>query len=169
MTASKQEPIIRVAVESDFAAIREVVHEVWPIAYREMISQEQIAYMLQMMYSDDSLRKQISEEGCMFLLYERNGKVEGFASFSQIDGSLYKLHKLYVYTHLHGQGIGAGLLDKVKQLVVLEGGDSIELQVNKKNPAQHFYFKQGFTIDRELVLDIGDGFVMDDYVLRLLL
>jgi ribosomal protein S18 acetylase RimI-like enzyme len=49
------------------------------------------------------------------------------------------------------------------------GGKAIELQVNKKNVAQHFYTKQGFTIDRELVLDIGEGFVMDDYVMLLTL
>jgi GNAT superfamily N-acetyltransferase len=169
MNGSRQEPIIRVAVESDFAAIRDVVHEVWPVAYRDMISQEQISYMLNMMYSDDSLQKQINEEGCMFLVYELEKKIQGFASFSQLEGTLYKLHKLYVYTHLHGQGIGASLLNKVKQLVAIEGGNAIELQVNKKNIAQHFYLKQGFTIDRELVLDIGNGFVMDDYVMKAVL
>jgi GNAT superfamily N-acetyltransferase len=169
MNISKQEAIIRVAVESDFAAIREVVHEVWPIAYGDVISQDQISYMLQMMYSDDSLQKQINEEGCMFLVYERDKKIQGFASFSQLEGSLYKLHKLYVYSHLHGNGIGAALLSKVKQLVAIEGGNAIELQVNKKNIAQHFYLKQGFTIDRELVLDIGNGFVMDDYIMKLIL
>jgi GNAT superfamily N-acetyltransferase len=165
MTNSEQEPIIRVAVESDFAGIREVVYEVWPIAYREMISQEQIDYMLSMMYSNDSLNRQITEEGCMFLVYEHNAKIEGFASFSQVEGSLYKLHKLYVYSILQGRGIGHALLNKVKQLVAIEGGNTIELQVNKKNIAQHFYLKQGFTIDRELVLDIGNGFVMDDYIM----
>lgn len=165
MINSSDKPIIRVAVESDFAGIREVVYEVWPIAYREMISQEQIAYMLDMMYTDDSLRKQINEEGCMFLVYENNARIEGFASFSQVEGSLYKLHKLYVYSILQGRGIGQALLNRVKQLVATEGGNAIELQVNKKNIAQHFYLKQGFTIDRELLLDIGDGFVMDDYIM----
>ncbi len=166
MINSSDKPIIRVAVESDFAGIREVVYEVWPIAYREMISQEQIAYMLDMMYTDDSLRKQINEEGCMFLVHENNARIEGFASFSQVEGSLYKLHKLYVYSILQGRGIGQALLNRVKQLVATEGGNAIELQVNKKNIAQHFYLKQGFTIDRELVLDIGNGFVMDDYIMK---
>jgi GNAT superfamily N-acetyltransferase len=160
---------IRIATSADFDAIRAVVHEVWPIAYREMITQEQISYMLEWMYADESLHKQVTEEGCVFLVWEEDNIVQGFASFSEIESTLFKLHKLYVYTSLHGKGIGRALLDEVKKRAVDLGGKAIELQVNKKNVAQHFYLKQGFTIDRELVLDIGEGFVMDDYVMMLTL
>jgi ribosomal protein S18 acetylase RimI-like enzyme len=158
--------IIRTATPADFAAIRTVVHEVWPIAYREMITSEQIQYMLEWMYSDESLHKQVAEEGCVFLVYEEDNMVQGFASFSEVANMLFKLHKLYVYTTLHGKGIGKALLDEVKKRAANLGGKAIELQVNKKNIAQHFYSKHGFTIDRELVLDIGEGFVMDDFVMR---
>ena len=164
----KQETLetIRTATPADFAAIRAVVHEVWPIAYREMITPEQISYMLEWMYSDESLNKQMAEEGCLFLVHEEDNIVQGFASFSETESTLFKLHKLYVYTSLHGKGIGKTLLDEVKKRAAALGGKTIELQVNKKNVAQHFYTKQGFTIDRELVLDIGGGFVMDDFVMR---
>ena len=158
---------IRLANKADFPAIRAVVHEVWPIAYREMITPEQISYMLEWMYSDESLNKQVEEEGCIFIVYEEDNSVQGFASFSEIESKLFKLHKLYVLTSLQGKGIGKALLDEVKKRVSAIGGNAIELQVNKKNIAQHFYLKQGFTIDRELVLDIGNGFVMDDYVMRI--
>jgi len=156
---------IRLANKADFPAIRSVVHEVWPIAYREIITPAQISYMLEWMYSDESLNKQMAEEGCVFLVYEEDNSVQGVASFSEIKNTLFKLHKLYVYSSLHGKGIGTALLDDVKKRAAALGGKAIELQVNKKNIAQHFYLKQGFTIDRELVLDIGDGFVMDDYVM----
>ena len=158
---------IRLTTPADFPAIRAVVHEVWPIAYREMITPEQISYMLSMMYSDESLLKQAEEEGCTFIVFEKDGFVHGFASFSEIEKDLFKLHKLYVYTTSHGKGIGKALLVEVKRQTKDRGGKAIELQVNKKNVAQHFYAKQGFTIDRELVLDIGGGFVMDDFVMRL--
>jgi ribosomal protein S18 acetylase RimI-like enzyme len=156
---------IRLANKADFPAIRAVVHEVWPIAYREMITPEQISYMLEWMYSDESLNKQVEEEGCVFIVYEEDNSVQGFASFSEIESTLFKLHKLYVFTSLQGKGIGKSLLDDVKKRAAALGARAIELQVNKKNIAQHFYLKQGFTIDRELVLDIGNGFVMDDYVM----
>ncbi len=122
--------------------------------------------MLEWMYSGESLRKQVDDEGCVFLVWEEETLVQGFASFSEIEPSIFKLHKLYVFTHLQGKGIGRFLLDEVKKRAAALGGKAIELQVNKKNVAQHFYTKQGFSIDRELVLDIGNGFVMDDYVMK---
>ena len=160
---------IRTATATDFAAIRAVVHEVWPIAYREMITPDQISYMLEWMYSDESLHKQMKEEGCIFLVYEEGNIIRGFASFSEIENTLFKLHKLYVFTAMQGKGIGKALLNEVKKCSAALGAKAIELQVNKKNVAQHFYTKQGFTLDRELVLDIGEGFVMDDYVMKLTL
>jgi ribosomal protein S18 acetylase RimI-like enzyme len=166
MSTQPQQANIRIATSADFAAIRAVAHEVWPIAYREMITPEQISYMLEWMYSDESMSKQVTEEGCVFLLYESNGTVLGFASFSEIEPSLFKLHKLYVFTQWQGKEIGKALLDEVKKRAAQRGGKAIELQVNKKNIAQHFYLKQGFAVDRELVLDIGEGFVMDDFVMR---
>ena len=170
-TYMKEESLasIRPATPADFAAIRAVVHEVWPIAYREMITPEQIRFMLEWMYSDESLSKQMTEEGCVFLVYEEDNLIQGFASFSEIEPALFKLHKLYVYTTSHGKGIGKALLNGVKRQAKVRGGKALELQVNKKNIAQQFYLKQGFTIDRELVLDIGEGFVMDDYVMKTLL
>ena len=157
---------IRTATATDFAAIRAVVHEVWPIAYREMITPDQISYMLEWMYSDESLHKQMKEEGCVFLVYEEGNIIRGFASFSETENTLFKLHKLYVYSTMQGKGIGKALLNDVKKRSAALGAKAIELQVNKKNVAQHFYTKQGFTLDRELVLDIGEGFVMDDFVMR---
>ena len=169
MTTPTQQGNIRIASSTYFAAIRAVVYEVWPIAYREMITAEQITYMLERMYSDESLEKQVTEEDCVFLVCEINGIVRGFASFAEIEQSLFKLHKLYVFTEWQSKGIGKALLDEVKKRASALGGKAIELQVNKKNVAQHFYTKQGFTIDRELVLDIGNGFVMDDYVMKAIL
>jgi ribosomal protein S18 acetylase RimI-like enzyme len=158
--------MLRTAKPVDFSAIRDVVNEVWPIAYKEMISSEQISYMLNMMYSDESLDRQMAQEGCEFILSVEEGITVGFASYSQVEQDVYKLHKLYVLSRYQGKGIGKMLLDEVKYRVKSREGKSIELQVNKRNSAIHFYQAQAFSIDRELVVDIGNGFVMDDFVMR---
>jgi ribosomal protein S18 acetylase RimI-like enzyme len=157
--------MLQTAKSTDFNAIRAVVHEVWPIAYKEMISAEQISYMLNMMYSDESLDGQMAQEGCEFIMNVEEGITNGFASYSQIEPGLFKLHKLYVLSRYQGKGIGKILLDEVKHRVKSREGKSIELQVNKRNPAVYFYQAQGFSINRELVVDIGNGFVMDDFVM----
>jgi ribosomal protein S18 acetylase RimI-like enzyme len=45
--------------------------------------------------------------------------------------------------------------------------DALFLQVNKHNNAYSFYVKNGFEKESEFKFDIGNGFYMDDYVMRL--
>ena len=49
------------------------------------------------------------------------------------------------------------------------GDKRIILNVNKANNAKNVYESQGFTVRKELVLDIGGGYVMDDYIMEYLL
>ena len=52
-------------------------------------------------------------------------------------------------------------------ICVKAGVEQIELNVNKYNSAVQFYEKLGFFRAKEMVLDIGNGYVMDDYVMQL--
>jgi len=158
---------IRQAVVSDLPAIRQVAEGTWPVAYAGMISAAQIAYMLDMMYSMDALHEQLAK-GHIFHLAEDGGRPVGFAGFEHhyTDGRT-RLHKLYVLPALKGTGLGRRLVERVVQATLRSGDRAIELNVNKRNPAVRFYHHLGFTIERDEVLDIGQGFVMDDHVMLL--
>jgi ribosomal protein S18 acetylase RimI-like enzyme len=45
----------------------------------------------------------------------------------------------------------------------------LQLQVNKHNKALYFYQKLGFRVIEEVVFDIGHGYIMDDYLMELVL
>ena len=47
-----------------------------------------------------------------------------------------------------------------------DGCDSVYLTVNKKNPVRKMYEYMGFKIVKSVVTDIGEGYVMDDYVMQ---
>lgn len=153
------------ANESDIPTINFIAKEVWPVAYKNVIPQEQIAFMLEWMYSPGSLHKQMIEERCNFFILLDDERPMGFASYSKISPSIFKLHKLYIITTSQKRGYGKRLLDVVFNEVQAAGGGDIQLQVNKKNPAINFYKKIGFEILKEDVFDIGHGFVMDDYIM----
>jgi len=153
------------AKESDIPTINFIAHEVWPVTYRDVIPQEQIVYMLDWMYSPESLRKQMLDEGCTFFILLENNQPKGFASYSNLSHRIFKLHKLYVSTTSQRSGCGRKLLDTVINEVSLEGGGELQLQVNKKNPSCGFYKKLGFVVLEEAVFDIGNGFVMDDFIM----
>jgi ribosomal protein S18 acetylase RimI-like enzyme len=79
-----------------------------------------------------------------------------------------KLDKLYVHPAWQRRGYGRMLIDRAVTVARAYGCDALMLAVNKRNdPAITAYRKHGFTIAESVVKDIGGGFVMDDYVMRL--
>jgi len=159
--------VIRRAEAPDLSAIRSVAERTWPVAYAEVISAAQIAYMLERMYGLDALREQFAH-GHVFHLAEADGRPVGFAGFEHhYRPGRTRLHKLYVLPSAKGTGLGRQLLEGVVEAAVRNGDSHIELNVNKRNPAIGFYSRSGFTIERDEVLDIGQGFVMDDHVMVL--
>lgn len=156
---------IREATTTDIPLIRALALDIWPTAYGNLLSKEQIDYMLALMYSPEALEKQMSD-GCRFLIIDKDENPVGFASFQSLTPAEFKLHKLYVLPSLHGQGAGRALVNWVLEEVRKSGGETLILQVYKANPARTFYERLGFTIREELVLDIGNGFVMDDYIME---
>ena len=174
--------MLRTATLTDRALIRSISERTWPSTYGHIISQEQIDFMLDWMYSDESLEKQM-DSGCVF--YIANIKKEneqweavGFCSVSpeeeennsteKVEGSkAHKLNKLYVLPSAQGTGAGKALLNKSIEVAKAAGSSSLCLQVNKQNDAYTFYLKHGFVKEQEFKFDIGNGFFMDDYVMRL--
>lgn len=152
------------ATENEMKLVQDIAHECWPVAYKNIISEEQIHYMLEMMYSEESLLKQLAE-GCEFIIAMEDNRPVGFASFSLYANGKSKLHKLYLYSHVKGRGHGSQLVKEVAHRALQKGATHLELQVNKNNPAVDFYKKNGFTIQEAAVFDIGNGFVMDDYIM----
>jgi len=153
--------------------IRSVSERTWPSTYGHIISQEQIDFMLDWMYSDESLEKQM-DSGCVFYIASIKKENEqweavGFCSVSpEEEGSkAHKLNKLYVLPSAQGTGAGKALLNKSIEVVKAAGSSSLFLQVNKLNTAYSFYLKHGFIKEAEYKFDIGNGFYMDDYVMRL--
>jgi len=160
------EIIIRLATLEDRAFVRSVSERTWPSTYGHIISQAQIDFMLDWMYSDTSLAEQF-EKGHSFYIATLNGSDIGFCSVSAEEGQSYKLNKLYVLPIAQGTGSGKALLKKAIEVAKSENATSLFLQVNKHNNAYTFYLKNGFVKEQEFKFDIGNGFYMDDYVMRL--
>jgi GNAT superfamily N-acetyltransferase len=164
---------IRPATLEDRSLIRSISERTWPSTYGHIISQEQIDFMLDWMYSDESLAGQF-EKGHQFFIAQLNGSDIGFCSVSAepLDetGNIQnacKLNKLYVLPAAHGTGSGTALLNKAIEIAKTACSTSLFLQVNKHNNAYEFYLKKGFIKESEFKFDIGNGFYMDDYVMRL--
>lgn len=120
------------------------------------------------MYSLSALET-AHKDGQRFLLAYLDSKPVGYAGFEigTPDMNHCKLHKLYVLPSLQGSGIGKELLLKTQNLADATRCQSMFLQVNKRNPAVQFYQKMGMYVREEAIFDIGNGFVMDDFIMQL--
>lgn len=158
---------IEAAGPESIETIRTLANATWRISYREMISGEQIDYMLEMMYSPSSLLKQMESGHRFFLAYDDTAPC-GFASVSPAENKKdkFRLHKLYVLPGYQGKGLGKELLGKVIEFAAASGATALELNVNRNNPSVAFYKNQGFSIAETVDLDIGGGFFMNDYIME---
>ena len=159
---------IESAATGDAALICQLAEAVWWPTYRPILSEEQIHYMLSKIYDLDTIQQQIEQNEQTYILLYDNDKAIGFAAYSPRteNTEVYKLHKLYCLTETKGMGYGKRLLQAVEKAVSDNGKTILELNVNRYNSAKDFYEKMGFTIAYTEDIDIGNGYWMNDYVMR---
>jgi diamine N-acetyltransferase len=159
--------LIAEATESDIEPVAELAGIIWRAHYPGIITPGQIDYMLARGYSHDALRRFIDEPGAGLLLAYAGKRLIGFAAYYRADGAgELKLDKLYVHPDYHGRGVGGRLIARVEAAARAQARHTLILQVNKNNAkAIGAYEKNGFSIREPVVVDIGGGYVMDDFVM----
>jgi len=160
---------VRPADLNDIDTIHKLAHIIWREAYKDILSKDQMDYMLDMMYSHEALQYQIEQQKDEFYIALEHTNPVGFASIKpkyKISESIYRLNKLYVLPEEQGKGIGKKLLNHIISIIKPKGAAILELNVNRNNKAISFYERQGFKIIREEDISIGKGYYMNDYVMQ---
>ena len=153
--------------------IRNLAYTIWPSTYGEILSKAQLEYMLDSFYSITNLEKQMDNGQVFELLFEETNTI-GFVAyefncnFEKFSQPLTKIHKIYLLPEMQGKGFGKFMIDEIVRIAKSNNQKGIYLNVNKYNSAKFFYEKLGFVILKEQVIDIGNDYVMDDYVMEYL-
>lgn len=150
------------------ALIRNLALQVWPGTFSSILSQAQIDYMLEWMYNEKQLSDEITRQQIRYDLMFADEKPAGYVSYGpgKSDDDL-KLHKLYVLPEFQRHGIGRRAFTRVQSFAAATNRRFVILQVNRKNlQAISAYRLYGFRVRAEAVTDIGNGFVMDDYIME---
>jgi diamine N-acetyltransferase len=134
-----------------------------------LIGRAQVDYMVSKFQSSGAMAGQV-REGYEYFLTERDGRSIGYCAVQPqpADNSLF-LSKLYLLRDARGAGTGRVCMEFIEQLARSRGLTLLWLTVNKGNPAVQAYERLGFRIAADLVIDIGGGFVMDDFRMEKLL
>ncbi|MFL5789646.1 MAG: GNAT family N-acetyltransferase [Flavisolibacter sp.] len=156
---------IRRASKKDLNIIREIALNVWPQTYAEILSPQQIDYMMDRIYSERSLVEQMDASHQFIIIYNQGIPV-GFASYNEIEKNIYKLQKLYVLASEQGHGTGRFIIDYILSELKSCNAKALRLNVNRFNKARSFYEKLGFEIISSEDIDIGNGFFMNDFIMQ---
>ena len=140
--------------------------KIWHEHYGSILEHDHIDYMLQEFQSPNAIGEQINNGYCYCILSADDADI-GYISYVLHDTYLY-LSKFYILEEHRGNGYGRYVIEQLKDVCRDNSLSEIRLNVNKYNSDSISAYKNiGFkTVDEE-VIDIGGGYVMDDYVMSL--
>lgn len=152
----------------DIMIVNHLAHEIWPSTFRDILSKEQISYMLDWMYSVETLQEQV-QTGYLYYLATLDGIAVGFLGLEPNfpDQNQLRIHKVYVKPSIQKKGVGRALINHSIDIAFDLDQTSLNLNVNRFNNAVDFYKYIGFNVTREENIDIGKGYLMEDFVMEL--
>lgn len=151
----------RVGNPAQIAAVAELAREIWTEHYTPIIGAAQVAYMLERFQSAAAIARQIADEGHEYYLAPDAGYLALVPDPAQ---ARMLLSKIYVQAARRGTGLGRELVEFAVRRCRQAGCTELWLTVNRRNAGSiAFYERLGFVRTNELVIDIGGGFVMDDW------
>jgi ribosomal protein S18 acetylase RimI-like enzyme len=160
---------IKKASIDDIPVIRAMASVAFPDTYKEILTSDQIDYMMEWMYSEESLRRQMSEEGHIYYVAYREGEPTGYLSIQPEGEHVYHLQKLYILPSFQGMHLGKQLFEQaIAAIKVLHPAPcQMRLNVNRQNKAIDFYRNMGMYKMAEGDFHIGKGYYMNDYIMAL--
>lgn len=140
--------------------------DIWHEYWTDILSIEQINYMVEKFQSEEAINNQIKNEKYTYFFIKYNRQDIGYIGLSRKEDYLF-LSKIYVQKTFRHRGIGTNAFEFIKSYAKSQKYNRIILTVNKNNTnTTSAYFKWGFKIIDSVVTDIGSGFVMDDYIME---
>lgn len=154
-----------VSQKSDLDLIAQMAQVIWHEHYTPIIGKDQVLYMLEKFQSSHSMLDQI-KNGYIYVLINLEGKAVGYLAYERRDNAIF-LSKIYILKEARGKGFGKQAMDYVFQRARDMECESVQLTVNRYNiDSIKAYERSGFQKTGELIQDIGNGFVMDDYAME---
>lgn len=158
--------IKKVAVP-DIPRLVQAAHDIWIEHYTPIIGAEQVEYMLRTLQSAERIELDIAQAGFTYLMAQDENDIVGYCAIVPSEDALF-LSKLYINREYRGKGIARKFLDLVFESARKQSLSCIRLTVNKSNTSSIAAYEHlGFDIEASAVTDIGEGYVMDDFVMVL--
>jgi GNAT superfamily N-acetyltransferase len=155
------------ANNAHFEIIKDLAYQIWPATYGSILSEKQLAYMLDLFYSEAALKQNVVDNH-HFILIKENEVAVGFADYElqYKNEAVTRIHKIYVLPKTQGKGFGKKMIQYIENKAVEANNVKLSLNVNRFNKAKEFYERQGFRVVFEEDVELDFGYLMEDYVME---
>lgn len=146
--------------------IQPLAHTIWNECYKDLLSEDQINYMIEMMYSNEKINEGIAN-GDVWEILKVDNIPAGYLHYKLEEDNTVFLSKIYLKEDTQFKGIGQLMLNRVLDYAIDKNAKAVHLTVNKNNAkAIRFYEKNGFKNIESKTFDIGNGYIMDDFIFQ---
>lgn len=159
---------VKIQLAKSDSAIHDIANlaeEIWHQHFTPIIGEAQVNYMVDKFQSYPALREQIKQDGYEYYQLFSSHTFAGYMGIHPETDALF-LSKLYIKKDCRGQHLATEALHFLIKLCKERGLRKIWLTCNKHNENTLAVYRHlGFVITDEQAADIGNGFVMDDFIL----
>ena len=156
-----------VLTSKEIQSVADLAHKIWNQHYVPIIGQEQVDYMLDKFQDAEAIAQQIKNGYEYFIIYHEKCPSGYLALVPDTHEKKMKISKIYVDSQFRGLSLGSQLLDFAIEVSRKRKFNCVWLTVNKNNSKSiAWYQKRGFSIKEKIEIDIGNGFIMDDYLME---
>ncbi len=164
--------------DEEVETLAHMAHHIWNEYWPAIIGQEQTDYMVEKFQSLNAIRADIADNGYEYWFIMDNGdEAEGAGKTPRIVGytgghvepetNRFFISKIYLLKEHRGRGFCSAAVRFYDELCRTRGLSAMYLTVNKHNElGVRAYKGNGFKIIEDVITDIGDGYVMDDYIME---
>ncbi len=156
-----------VETKEDILTVATLAQNIWHEHYDSIIGVAQVNYMLEKFQSATAVEQQKAEGMTYKIALWDNVPVGYYAVRKEPEAGKIFLSKVYIDKGYRGKGIATVMLRDILDIAQEAGLTKIYLTVNRNNRNSiAVYEKMGFRKVDEVKADIGNGFVMDDYIME---
>lgn len=150
--------------EQDFILLSDLARDIWLEHYVNIIGIEQTEYMLRELQSPEAIASHVSN-GTQYSIGYVDIEPAAYCAFDLCrENRQIFISKFYVSAPYRRNGVGRYMLKTIENEGMRQTCRSMRLTVNRNNAdAIAAYKHMGFCTKKEIVTDIGEGFVMDDF------
>ncbi|WP_455169521.1 GNAT family N-acetyltransferase [Aegicerativicinus sediminis] len=156
-----------VTSNQDIEITAKLAHKIWNQHYVPIIGKAQVDYMVEKFQSVEAIKDQLDNDFKYFLIYFSETPCGYLALISNTEEKKLMISKIYIDKGFRGKNLGSELLEFAINYGKDHSLKAIWLTVNKDNyHSIKWYETRGFRKEKKVEIDIGNGFIMDDYIME---